>query len=305
MKLRIRLPASTSNLGPGFDCLGLALRMYNWLTVEETGESGLVIDVLGEGAGEIATDERNIVYRAMKRLFDEVGCPVPGLSMTLDNQIPITRGLGSSAAARVGGLIAANLLTGSHFSRERLIDIAAELEGHPDNVVPALVGGLTISVTEKSYISFLRLDPPENLSAVVVVPDFHLSTQTAREILPTEIPKSDAVQNVGRASLLVGAIVRGRFDLLRTAMEDRLHQPYRERLIPGMRAILDAALDAGALGTALSGAGPTLLALTAPEDGETIGGRMQSTWESYGIRSRVFVPGVDRGGAVIEETVLE
>jgi homoserine kinase len=303
MKLRIRVPASTSNLGPGFDCLGLALRMYNWLTVEETGESGPVIDVLGEGAGEITTDERNIVYRAMKRLFDEVGCPVPGLSITLDNQIPITRGLGSSAAARVGGLVAANLLTGSHFSRERLIDIAAELEGHPDNVVPALVGGLTISVIEKSYISFLRLDPPEGLSAVVVVPDFHLPTQTAREILPTEIPRRDAVQNVGRASLLVGAIVKGRFDLIRTAMEDRLHQPYRERLIPGMRAILDAALDAGALGAALSGAGPTLLALTTRNDGEEIGTRMQSTWEEHGIQSRVFVLGIDREGTIVEETV--
>jgi homoserine kinase len=302
MKLRLRIPASTSNLGPGFDCLGLALRLYNYLTIEETGEDGLEIEILGEGAGEIATDKRNIVYHAMKRLFDEVGSPIPGLRILLDNRIPITRGLGSSAAARVGGLIAANLLTGSHFSDERIVDIAAELEGHPDNVVPAFVGGFTISISGSGYTEFLRLDPPEDLAAVVVVPDFYLPTKTAREILPETIPRGDAVQNIGRASLFVGAIASGKFGFLRRAMEDRLHQPYRERLVPGMRAVLDGALDAGAFGAALSGAGPTLLALAGKgEDEGTIGRRMQSVWEGYGIRSRVFVLEADREGVVVEE----
>lgn len=305
MKVRVRVPASTSNLGPGFDTLGLALCLYDWVTVEETGDSGLAIHVTGEGADAqgISTDECNIVYQAAKRLYLEAGIPIPGLSIAVENQIPVACGLGSSAAARVGGLVAANALTGSHFSDARLVDIASELEGHPDNVAPAIFGGFTVSVTGGSYVSSLRIDPPENLQATVAVPDFHLHTSTARQLLPSEISRHDAVHNIGRSSLLVAAIACDRLDLLRTAMEDQLHQQYRQTLIPGMTAVLEAAMDAGALGAALSGAGPALLGFSRGRDAAAIGERMRASWQSFGIEARVFVLDVDRQGAEIEETI--
>lgn len=304
MKVRVRVPASTSNLGPGFDTLGLALCLYDWVTVEETCDSGLAIQVVGEGAevGEISTDESNIVYRAVRRLYQETGTQMPGLSIVVENQIPIACGLGSSAAARVGGLIAANALTGLHFSDARIVDIASELEGHPDNVAPAIFGGFTVSVTGGDYVSSLRIDPPEDLRATVAVPDFHLHTSTARQLLPSEISRHDAVHNIGRSSLLVAAIACDRLDLLRTAMEDQLHQQYREKLIPGMTAVLDAAMDAGALGAALSGAGPALLGLGRSADAVAIGECMRHSWKGFGVEARILVLDIDRQGAVIEET---
>lgn len=285
--VRVRVPATTANMGPGFDCLGMALSLYNEIEMSLSPQDCL-IQVEGEGAGDIPRDQRNIVWCAARRVFQEVGQEVPGLSIKLINGIPTSRGLGSSAAAIVGGLLAANELTGQKLDQERLLALATEMEGHPDNVAPALLGGIVISVAQGGAVHYLRIQPPQDLTTVVAIPDFHLSTSAARKVLPQSVPLKDAVFNLSRAALLVGALCEGRFDLLTVASQDVLHQPYRAKLIPGMEQVIQAAGEAGALSVTLSGAGPTVIALcnTLAED---IARTMQQTFVDHAVQSRVQV----------------
>ena len=294
-KVQIVAPASTANLGPGFDCLGLGLGLYHTLKVCEADGAGLEIRASGEGAETVSLDSGNMVYQAMMQVFSSVGYEPGRLLLESHNEIPLASGLGSSAAAQVVGLSAGMLLSGQGLDRRRLIQMGVENEGHADNVVPCVLGGLTVVGTAAEQFDYVRLEPPESLEVVAVVPDFTLSTERARSVLPREVGFRDAVHNQSRVGLLVAALAGNRLESLRTAMEDVLHQPYRAGLIPGLEEVRRAALDAGALGAALSGAGPTILALVrAPET--SVGQAMKAAWVRRGVKSCSLVLQVDMTG---------
>jgi homoserine kinase len=260
-----KVPASTANLGPGFDALGMALSLYSWIEVAEADDGKARLELFGKELAGVSADGDNLIWKAVRRVFDEAGVPLPALHIGFCTEIPLARGLGSSANAIVGGLAAANALIGSPLPDARLFEIATSLEGHPDNVGACLFGGIVAATWDGVRARHVRLDPPENLEVLVAIPAFHLRTEQARHALPDTYSRADAVFNIGRSSLLVAALAAGRLDLLGFAMQDRLHQPYRAALIPGMAKILAEAPEHGALGAALSGAGPTMLAFVDSE----------------------------------------
>ncbi len=275
----MRVPASTANLGSGFDTLGMALGLYNEVEVELTGET-LTLEIRGEGAERLqALGERNLVARSVTGTLERLGVPVGGIRIRMENRIPMSRGLGSSSAAALGGVAAAVALAGASLSPEEILNLALPFEGHPDNITPALLGGLTVSTLVGGRVRCVKLPVPAELQAVAVIPEFHLSTAKARNALPPTVPRADAVFNVGRVALFLAAMQAGRLDLLREAAQDRLHQPYRASLVPGMAEVLAEGERAGALACFLSGAGPTLLALVTG-DGRAVGERMVARWKT-------------------------
>ncbi|MFF2093996.1 homoserine kinase [Paenibacillus sp. NPDC058174] len=257
-RVLVKVPASTANLGPGFDTLGMALSLYSWIEMSPATVTSFRLH--GEQMQGLPTDKSNLIYKVAQLVFKEAGVQMPELHIEMYSEIPLTRGLGSSASAIVGALVAANALIGSPLSEDKLFQIATSLEGHPDNVGASLFGGIVVSAWDGERADYVRLAPHPKLETLVAIPAFQLSTEKARHALPSQVSMADAVFNVGRSSLLVAALASGELGLIRHAMRDRLHQPYRAALIPGMTAILERAADNGALGAALSGAGPTLIA---------------------------------------------
>ncbi len=298
MKVHVRVPASSANLGPGFDSLGLALALYNEVTAEEA--EGVRVKVEGDGAGRLAGNERNVVARGVSAAYEAAGRRFLGCSLTCVNRIPLSRGLGSSAAAWVSGLVAGNALLGSPLDRPALLVLAARAEGHPDNVAAALFGGLTVSAGGTDGAIAISLPVPGHLHWVALIPEITSATSDARAVLPSLVPREDAVFNVQRVALLLAALQTARFDVLGTALDDRLHQPYRLRLFPWLPSVADAARKAGALGCVLSGAGPALLALVAGAEGKaaTVARAMEEALSRAGIRGAARALAVDRAGAV-------
>ncbi|KJR98962.1 MAG: serine kinase [Peptococcaceae bacterium BRH_c4a] len=294
--VRVQVPATTANLGPGFDCLGMALQLYNSVEMSLTSSSGLYIEVQGEGSPDIPRNENNMVYQAALRVFKMVGNKPAGLRLKLINNIPIARGLGSSSAAIAGGMIAANILSGNTLTHKEIINLAHGMEGHPDNLAAAVLGGIVVAVSTEGEIRFQKIPPPKNLRTVVAIPDFTLSTRTAREALPQQIPLSDAAFNLGRVALLVAALFTGDINQFGPAMEDRLHQPYRTSLVPGMKKVFAAAKLAGAKGVALSGAGPAIIAYT-DDNVELIARVMRETFRQNGISAKSLILGISPVGA--------
>ncbi len=258
--IKIRVPATSANMGPGFDSLGVALELYNYITVEEI-PSGLEINITDETAKFLPRDERNLVYGCMKEVFDRVGYAPKGLRLTLENNIPVTRGLGSSSAVIVGGLFAGNVLAGNPLSREEILSMAVKIEGHADNVTPAVMGGFTVSVLQREKHSFVRHELKGDLRFAAIIPDFPLATRKARSILPRMVSHRDAAYNAGHSALLAASIISGDYSKIRAAIGDRLHQYYRKSLIPSMDELFNICYRCGALGVYLSGAGPTLVAI--------------------------------------------
>ncbi|MDI3280954.1 MAG: homoserine kinase [Bacillota bacterium] len=311
-RLRVRVPATIANLGPGFDSLGMALELANTLDFtwqgiasgsEAEGPGEISFSVSGEGCEEIPPGAENLVLTAAQRVWERAGRRPTSAHVHLENRIPLARGLGSSAAAIVGGLVGANALVGSPLTPEELLPLAVELEGHPDNVLPALRGGITVGFAlegEKGRIRALSLPPPRHLAVVVAVPEFPLSTLRARGVLPHSVPFSDAVFNVSRASFLVAALALGRLEDLGAAMADRLHQPYRAPLVPGLSQVLAEAQRAGAYGSALSGAGPSVMAFTPPERSQAVGKAMQEAFAAHQITCRIIITRPARVGARVE-----
>ena len=257
--IKVKVPATTANMGPGFDSIGMALTMYNIVYAEKI-EKGLEI-IIQDGNPHIPTDENNLIYKTICYFYDNIGKPVPGIRLIQQDAIPHTRGLGSSAACIVAGLHIANAMSQSFFSKEELVQMAAQIEGHPDNTTPALLGGMTIGAMNESDMKYVKVRVPDTLHFAVMIPDFTLSTELARNALPKEVSLQDAEFNASRAALLAASMMNGDMDNLEIATQDRLHQPYRSKLIPNMDKILDKAKEYGAKGTFLSGAGPTLLAV--------------------------------------------
>ena len=298
MTFTLQVPGSTANLGPGFDALGMALSIYNCLTITTCTEPGIAITVKGEGEGVLATDDRNLFYQAALHTAKKANKSLPGLKVNMQNNVPISRGLGSSSTAIVAGVVAANHLFDSPFSQQDLLNQATELEGHPDNVSPCLLGGLTISTLDGNNVVYMRVLPPNSLQMVVAIPDFELKTSDARNVLPKTLSLKDAVFNISRACMITAALITGDLQHIQTGVQDRLHQPYRASLIPGFDQVLLAATKAGALGAALSGAGPTVMAL-ATQNAPQIGQAMINTWSQAGVAARFLVLRMDTEGVVI------
>ena len=264
--IRVKAPATTANMGPGYDCLGLALDVWNTLEIEVLKGGEPVVEVTGEGADELGTGRDNLIYRAMEFLFQDVGEDMPAVRINCDNAIPIARGMGSSAAAIAGGLVAANYLCSQEYTANDLLEMAATIEGHPDNVAAAVLGGMQLVIMDQTdegnRLYTVPLNVPPELHAVVFVPQVRISTKDARAVLPEKVSMADAVHNMGRVGLLVAAMTTNHPEYLTVATQDRIHQPYRQPLFPAMKVIFQAALDAGAMGVFLSGSGSTVLALT-------------------------------------------
>ncbi len=260
----IRVPASAANLGPGYDAFGLALGLYN--TFRAQPADTWRVEVRGEGEGRFARDGRNQVARAMARAFAEIDGAHAAARVVCDNEIPTSRGLGSSAAAIVGGVVLADALCGGVLGRDRLFGIAAEMEGHPDNVAAALFGGFTIGWSGEGAPGVAAVSPADGLAAVVVVADESLPTRTSRGLLPRQVPHADAAFNAGRSGLLAAGIALGRGDLIAAGLHDRLHEPYRVSAVPDLAEVARALVEAGALGAVLSGAGPTVIGLVSADD---------------------------------------
>lgn len=286
----VRAPATTANLGPGYDCLGMALDVWNRLTaaVLPAGRTPSVA-VSGAGAGELASDTDNLTYRAMAFLYGEADAPMPPLSLHCDNAIPLSRGLGSSAAAIAAGLVAANALLDNPFNPNELLEMAATIEGHPDNVAAAVHGGLQLVISDAdNRIYTAPIGIPPELRAVLFIPDHRIATVDARRVLPDTVSVADAVHNMSRAALLVAAMEGNHPEYLHIATQDCLHQPYRQAIFPAMKVIFRAAMDAGALGVFLSGSGSAILALTQGKE-MTVAYEMFDAARLCGVEGRVEV----------------
>lgn len=269
-KVSLRVPATSANCGPGFDSLGLACTLYNELTYEITRTRGFQLQVTGEGAEYLKPFGRNLAFAGFLKVWNAVtGNRRIGLKVTMHNRIPMSRGLGSSSSAIVAGLFAANCLCDNYFSKDELLGMATDIEGHPDNVAPAIYGGFTISYMDQGKSHSLRLLPAEPLKFIAVVPDRRLQTYVARQAIPESVPHKDAVFNASRSALLVGSLLSGKYEYLGHALEDRLHQPYRAHLIPGLADVFAAARDKGAYNAIISGAGSTVMAY-APADADCV-----------------------------------
>lgn len=302
--IRVRVPATTANLGPGLDVLGLALDLHSAVEIAPA-EDGVTVTYHGTGEAEVPLGADNLVVRAAEALFARQGVRPDGYRLVIENPIPLARGLGSSAAAIVGGIVAANRLVAelagpaAAASNDELLALATAMEGHPDNVAPALLGGVTVAVQDEGKVHVHSFQPPDRLRLVLAIPEFPLSTMKAREVMPERVTLSDAVFNVGRASLMVTALLSGRFDLLAVACDDRLHQPYRSRLIPGLPEVVAAARAAGAAAAFLSGAGPSVVAMieSGKQSPGAVGRAMTDAFMSHGVHARTLVAGGARYGA--------
>lgn len=295
-RVRVRVPATTANLGPGFDCLGMALGLYNTVELELAEHTS--VQVTGFGADRLPRDESNLVLRSARRVAQVAGRTVTGWRLHQHNDIHLARGMGSSSAAIVGGLVAANTLLGAGLGERHLLELAVEIEGHPDNVAPALLGGLTVCCTDEEGLGVARFDPPEGLQAVLAIPDYEVSTEAARKVLPRQIPHRDGVFNTCHATAVLAALLSGDWALLGQAMKDRLHEPYRAGLVKGLGPCVAAARSAGACAAALSGSGPTIVAFVTG-DPQPVLGAMMGALKAWGVQCEGRVASLVAEGATV------
>lgn len=276
--IKIRIPATSANLGAGFDALGLALSFYNYVEMEESDR----VEISSADDIAVPTDESNLIYVSAKDLFEVCGKKLDGLKLRQTNNIPMARGLGSSSACIVAGLVGANTLLGNPLTTDDLVDLAAQIEGHPDNTAPALLGGIVTAVFDGRKVHWVKQEVFTKLKFAALIPDFELKTEKARACLPKEVSHKDAVYNLSRAALFSASLLTGKFENLRTAVHDKLHQPYRMELIPNCREVFDIAYTHGAYGVFISGAGPTIMAI-ADESNEFFEGKMKFSLENAGL----------------------
>jgi homoserine kinase len=298
--IKIRVPATTANLGPGFDCLGLALKLYLNLEIEKT-EEGLVIEYQGEGAEKFSVKKKEdtLIWKSINLVLKKTYKDIPkrGLKIKVLNEIPVTRGLGSSASAIIGGIVGAARLYNINLTNQEMLELALSLEGHMDNIVPALIGGLTLAYkTGQEEIKWTRIKTPFDLRIVLAIPEFTLNTKEMRKILPQKVALTEAIFNLSRSALLVNALQNSDWEVLVEAMEDRLHQPYRVPFIPGIEDMFSQIKKTGLAGAALSGSGPTVVSLTKRGSEELISKIMKNTFLKEGINCRILVLETDLEG---------
>ncbi len=287
-KVKVRVPGSTANMGPGFDSIGLALTIYNYIEAEET-ESGLEIEILDAETKEfLPTDEKNLVYKSMKYLFDKAAYVPKGLKITLKSEVPVTRGLGSSSACIVGGLMCANELSGKKFTKREIVEMATAIEGHADNVCAATIGGFAVSVGNKDEVFYHSHKMPGDLKFLVLIPDYAVTTQKARNTLPGFYPRREVAFNISHAALMVASIVSGNYENLLCAIDDKVHEPYRKVFIDGYQKIYNKLKSYGALGTYISGSGPSLVSIVEADDAEffyeDISAYMEKAYPSWTVK---------------------
>ncbi len=293
--INITVPATTANLGAGFDCIGAALTLYNQFRF--TPSEDFRISVSGIEAQKVSTDESNLVYQSFVKFYQDRGENTPPVHIEIELDVPLARGLGSSATAIVGGLMGANHLAGLPLSSEEIMNLAIAIEGHPDNVVPALLGGCQLATSGDRNWAICDVPWHKAIVPVVAIPNFELSTAEARQVLPQQVSRADAIFNTAHLGLLIRALQTGRADWLKVALQDKLHQPYRQGLIHGFEAVQRAAMDAGALGLVISGAGPTLLALVDKIQAANVQSAIAFAWQSQGIQADVRSLSLDERGA--------
>lgn len=297
--ITVTVPATTANLGPGFDCIGAALTIYNQFQFTLTNVPEQVkITVEGTEAEKVSRDKSNLVYQSFVGFYHNFEQTLPSVEITITLGVPLARGLGSSATAIIGGLVGANQLAGSPLSRKEIMELAIAIEGHPDNVVPALLGNCQLAVGAENNWEICTIPWHPDLVPVVAIPDFELSTAETRQVLPQEFSRQDAIFNIARMGLLVRGLATVRGEWLHSGMEDKLHQPYRQSLIPGYETVKSAALKAGAYGMAISGAGPTLLALTGATRASAVATAMAEAWAVEGVKAEVRSLSLDTTGAI-------
>ena len=299
-KVVVDVPATTANLGPGFDCLGAALDLNNRFAMRRIEGGGERFELIIEGSegSHLRGGPENLVYRAAQRVWKAAGLEPVALEARVRLAVPPARGLGSSATAIVAGLMGANALVGEPLSKEKLLELAIDIEGHPDNVVPSLLGGLCMTAKAASQRwRVVRCEWTPSVKAVVAIPSIRLSTSEARRAMPKAIPVGDAVVNLGALTLLLHGLRTGNGDLISDVMHDRLHEPYRWRLIKGGDQVKQAAMDAGAWGCAISGAGPSVLALCEEDKGPAVSRAMVKAWEAAGVASRAPVLNLQTAGS--------
>ena len=288
-------------MGPGFDCLGMALDIWNTIIVETDSAEPEKVVIRGEGRDSLSTGSDNLVYSSFRHVYDGLGLSLPPVRISCENAIPLGRGLGSSAAAVAGGLLAGSRLSGANLTNERILELAAEIEGHPDNAAAAVMGGCRIVVSDGNRLVTDTVSFPDELKAVLFVPDVPMATEEARGLLPAMIDRQDAVFNIGRTALLVNALASGNLEYLGIATEDMLHQPARQKIFFPMKNIFRAAMSAGALGVFLSGAGSSVLALARDRE-YTIGYEMADAAMKSGVEGAIKVTQPAALGAhVVEE----
>lgn len=313
MKISVKVPATTANFGSGFDCFGMALPLYNIITIEETvlPGTGIEINIISETDDDdefaiehIPKDENNIIYKAVEMLYNSIGQSPSELKINIKSQIPIAKGLGSSASIIVGGLLAANELLGKPADEAALLSIATEVEGHPDNVVPAIVGGFTLtSQEEDGSIVYRKLPWPEEWHLTICIPDYELATDISRSVLPKEVPLQDAAFNARRTAMFIEALHTKDAELMKLALQDKLHQSYRTKLVPGLQDIMDNLKhEENVIGCVLSGAGPSILIVSQRNNLEKIKSIVSETWENYNVKTNIQTFKVEEHGAQILET---
>jgi len=301
MKVLVKAPATTANLGPGFDALGLALNLWNETEFTATDDRKIALTIEGEGESILPRDANNAIVDAALQIYERAGKTCPGLRIHCRNRVPLGSGLGSSSAALLTGLLGANAVLGNPLSDEEILKLAIETEGHPDNVAPAMLGGLVASIVYEERVISLKLPARANRGSIhvtVVLPDFDFPTKQARAILPKQVERKDAIYNISRAVLVTEALRTGDLDLLGKAMTDALHQPYRLPLIPGAQAAMEAARHAGTAAVALSGAGPSLIAFSSKEN-PAVGAAMKRAFEQAGLSARIFELSTSYEGAEV------
>lgn len=294
--IKVRVPATSANMGPGFDSTGIAVGLYNYFGFREVGDS-----LVFKGIPEEFCNEDNIIYQAMMTCFKKAGYNPKGLEISvLKQDIPISRGLGSSSSCIVGGLVGANKIIGEKFSIDEILNMAVEIEGHPDNVAPAVLGGMVVAVMEEGKVYYDRVNVKDDLRFVPIIPNFRLSTKEAREVLPKEIALKDGVYNVGRIALMVSALSNGNYNLLKFACKDAFHENYRSPLIKGFDEVKKEAYKLGAVASYLSGAGPTIMAIVE-KDNRNFKENIDKSLEKLNLEWLTHFLAIDYQGAVIIE----
>ncbi len=300
----VTVPATTANIGPGFDCLGAAFTLYNrfhfTLFTPLSDSEPFQITIEGIESARVNSGASNLVYRAYLKCYERIGKPAPPVHIRIVLGVPLSRGLGSSSTAIVGGIIGANALAGSPLSESALVALANEIEGHPDNVVPALLGGAQLAAVTNGRLQVCDLPWHESVVPVVIIPEFEVSTADARRVLPAQYSRADVIFSTSHIALLLRGIATGNGDWISGGMGDRIHQPYRKKLIPGYSDVHRAALKAGAWGLVISGSGPTLLALCSPDVAEPVREAMTSAWEPQKFIVHAYCLKIDQQGAVAE-----
>ncbi len=296
--VEVRVPASSANIGPGFDSFGIALTMYNSIRVSET-DKGLYINNINP-TRFIPSNDNNLVYRAVMRAFDEVGYCAKGLKISQKSDIPMTRGLGSSSACIIGGLIAGNVLSGRKLTSQRIFELANEIEGHPDNVAPALFGGFCISCVDDNQLYRKTIRIKNDIKFVAMIPKYFVVTKKSRGLVPLEIPTSDASYNLSHSAAMAVCLATGDYENLSVYCKDKIHQQYRKNIVVDLENIIEKSIEFGALAAYLSGSGPTIIAIIKSDDNHFIG-KITDYFSKHDIKRDCVLLSCDNTGAISRE----